>query len=114
MTARSIGRTGSNGHPSVQGAADLERAMPSLSSADHHSSPPTVVVPRDYNAAHDLIERNLVAGRAPKVAYIDDAGSYTYGQLAERVNRAAAAMTGIGLGMEERVMLCHLDTVDWP
>ena len=88
--------------------------MPSLSSADHHSSPPVVQFPRDYNAAHDLIERNLAAGRAGKVAYIDDAGSYTYGQLAERVNRAANALTGIGLGMEERVMLCHLDTIDWP
>ena len=88
--------------------------MPSHSSADHHSSPPTVIVPRDYNAAHDLIERNLVAGRAAKIAYIDDDGRYTYGQLAERVNRAADALTGIGLGMEERVMLCHLDTVDWP
>jgi len=88
--------------------------MPSLSSADHHASPPTVIVPRDYNAAHDLIERNLIAGRAAKIAYIDDAGRYTYGQLAERVNRAAGALTGIGLAMEERVMLCHLDTVDWP
>ena len=46
--------------------------MPSLSSADHHSTPPTVIVPRDYNAAHDLIERNLIAGRAAKIAYIDD------------------------------------------
>ena len=88
--------------------------MPSLSSADHHSSTPAVNVPRDYNAAHDLIERNLAAGRAGKVAYIDDAGSTTYGQLAERVNRAANALTGIGLCMEERVMLCHLDTADWP
>ena len=40
--------------------------MPSLSSADHRTSPPTVDVPRDYNAAHDLIERNLAAGRAAK------------------------------------------------
>jgi len=87
--------------------------MPPLSSADHHSSPPTVTVPRDYNAAHDLIERNLAAGRAGKTAYIDDAGSCTYGQLAERVNRAANALTGIGLAMEQRVMLCHLDTSDW-
>ncbi|OGA19318.1 MAG: 4-hydroxybenzoate--CoA ligase [Betaproteobacteria bacterium RIFCSPLOWO2_12_FULL_63_13] len=88
--------------------------MPSLSSADHHSSPPMVRFPRDYNAAHDLIERNLTGARAGKVAYIDDEGTYTYGQLAERVNRAANALTGIGLGMEERVMLCHLDTIDWP
>lgn len=88
--------------------------MPSLSSADHRTSPPAVDVPRDYNAAHDLIERNLAAGRAAKTAFIDDSGSHTYGELAERVNRAANALTGIGLDMEDRVMLCHLDTVDWP
>ena len=88
--------------------------MPSLSSADHRTSPPTVDVPRDYNAAHDLIERNLAAGRAAKTAFIDDSGSHTYGDLAERVNRAANALTGIGLDMEDRVMLCHLDSVDWP
>ena len=88
--------------------------MPSLSSADHSTSPPAVDVPRDYNAAHDLIERNLAAGRAAKIAYIDDAGSCTYGELAERVNRAANALVDIGLHMEERVLLCHLDTIDWP
>ena len=68
--------------------------MPALSSADHSVSPPIVTIPRDYNAAHDLIERNLAAGRAGKIAYIDDDGRYTYGELAERVNRAANALTG--------------------
>ena len=29
-------------------------------------------IPRDYNAAVDLIERNLRAGRGGKIAYIDD------------------------------------------
>ncbi len=80
--------------------------MPGLSSADHSVSPPRVTIPRDYNAAHDLIERNLRAGRAGKTAFIDDAGSVTYGELAERVNRAANALKGLGLGLEERIMLC--------
>ncbi len=88
--------------------------MPGLSSADHRVSPPIVSIPRDYNAAHDLIERNLAAGRTHKVAYIDDAGRCTYGELAQRVNRAAHALTGLGLEMEDRVLLCHLDTVDFP
>ena len=68
--------------------------MPSLSTADHRASPPRIHIPRDYNAAHDLIERNLAAGRAAKTAYIDDAGAYTYGDLAERVNRCANALIG--------------------
>ncbi len=88
--------------------------MPALSLADHSVSPPVIAIPRDYNAAHDLIERNLAAGRAGKVAYIDDAGRYTYGELAQRVNRAANALTGLGLEMENRIMLCHLDSIEFP
>ncbi len=87
--------------------------MAELSSADHSSTPPVVRIPRAFNGAHDLIERNLEAGRAGKVAYIDDAGRYTYAELAERVNRAASALTGQGLRAEERVMLVHLDNIDW-
>jgi benzoate-CoA ligase len=88
--------------------------MPSLSRADHRLTPPQVTIPRDYNAAHDLIERNLAAGRGSKVAYIDDGGSYSYGELAERVNRCASALVQLGIAREERVLLCLLDTVDFP
>jgi benzoate-CoA ligase len=88
--------------------------MPSLSTADHRARPPRLEIPRDYNAAHDLIERNLAAGRAGKTAYIDDAGSYTYGELAARVNRCANAFTALGMQAEERLLLCHLDTIEFP
>ena len=88
--------------------------MPQLSTADHRVSPPRVTVPRDYNAAYDLIQRNLQAGRAGKVAFIDDAGSYTYGELAERVNRFGNVLAGLGIEPESRVMLCLLDTIDFP
>ena len=36
---------------------------------------PKIAIPRDYNAATDLIGRNLAAGRAAKPAFIDDAGA---------------------------------------
>jgi len=88
--------------------------VPALSRADHSSSPPLISIPREYNAAHDLIERNLAAGRAGKLAYIDDEGAYTYGELAERINRAANTLASLGLQMESRIMLAHLDTVDFP
>ena len=88
--------------------------MSGLSSADHSVSPPRVEIPRDFNAAHDLIERNLRAGRSGKTAFIDDTGSFSYGQLAERVNRAGNALQGLGLELEDRIMLAHLDTVDFP
>src|SRR5579872_2656050 len=88
--------------------------MPSLSTAEHRTSPPRIAIPRDYNAAHDLIERNLAAGRAGKVAFIDDRGSYTYGELAERANRCANALVSLGLAREQRVLLCLHDTIDFP
>ncbi|HLS57680.1 MAG TPA: benzoate-CoA ligase family protein [Zeimonas sp.] len=88
--------------------------MAQLSSADHSVSPPRVTVPRRFNAAHDLIERNLRAGRGDRLAFIDDRGSYTYAELARRVDRFASSLAGLGLRAEDRVMLCMLDTIDWP
>ncbi|NDP41882.1 MAG: AMP-binding protein, partial [Aromatoleum sp.] len=88
--------------------------MPGLSTADHRASPPRVEIPRQYNAAHDLIERNLRAGRAAKAAFVDDAGAHTYGELAERVNRCANALVDLGIEREQRVLLCLLDTIDFP
>lgn len=88
--------------------------MPSRSSADHSVSPPSIKIPRDYNAAYDLIERNLAAGRAARIAYIDDAGQCTFGQLAERVNRFGSGLRAMGLEMEHRVLLALTDTIDFP
>jgi benzoate-CoA ligase len=88
--------------------------MTGLSSADHRGSPPILDIPREYNAAHDLIERNLRAGRHQKTAYIDDAGTYTYAELAERVDRCANALVGLGLHAEQRILLCLQDTIDFP
>jgi benzoate-CoA ligase len=68
---------------------------------------------QEYNAAIDLIERNLDA-RPEKIAYIDERGSYSFAELAGRVNRAANALTNLGLPLECRVMVCLLDTIDFP
>ena len=60
-------------------------------------------IPRDYNFAADIIDRNLKAGRADKPAYIDPRGTWTYGQLADRVARFAAVLRSLGVRREERV-----------
>src|SRR3989454_179114 len=70
-------------------------------------------LPREYNAAVDLIGRNLAAGRGGKIAYIDDAGSCTYAQLAERVDRAANALHSLSIHREERIAIAMLDSADW-
>jgi len=72
------------------------------------------LVPRDYNFAADVLQRNLAAGRANKPAYIDGSRTLTYGQLAERVARFGAALRGVGLRREERVLIALTDTIDWP
>jgi len=87
--------------------------MPGLSTADHSVSPPQVSIPRCYNAAHDLVARNLDAGRADKVAVIDDEGRYTFAALADRVDRCANALRGLGIRREERVLLCMVDGIDF-
>jgi benzoate-CoA ligase len=70
-------------------------------------------LPRTYNAAVDLVERHLAAGRGGKTAYIDDAGATTYAALAERVDRAASALRGLRLKREQRIGIAMLDSADW-
>src|SRR5689334_9747190 len=70
-------------------------------------------IPREYNAAVDLIGRNLAAGRGGKTAYIDDGGTCSYAQLGERVDRAANALVGMGIKREERIAIAMLDSADW-
>ncbi|MDD9879037.1 MAG: benzoate-CoA ligase family protein [Magnetovibrio sp.] len=67
-----------------------------------------------YNAAADLLGRNLEAGRGERIAVIDGAGPTTYAELDARANRFANALAGLGLEMEQRVVLCLHDTVDFP
>jgi benzoate-CoA ligase len=71
-------------------------------------------IPRDYNFAADILKRNLDAGRAGKLAYIDQRRGWTYGDLAERVDRFGYVLRSLGIHREERVLLCILDTIDWP
>src|SRR5438552_18329972 len=70
-------------------------------------------VPRDYNAAVDLVGRNLAAGRGSKIAYIDDTETCTYAQLAERVDRAANVLHSMDIRREERIGVAMLDSADW-
>src|SRR6516164_4900026 len=71
-------------------------------------------IPRNYNFAADIIERNLKAGRADKPVFIDPRGSWTYGQLAGRVDRFGDVLRSLGVRREERILLALLDTIDWP
>ena len=81
-------------------------------------SPPVhallAAAPREYNFAADILKRNLDAGRAGKFAFIDQRQGWTYGDLAERVERFGHVLRARGLRREERALVCLLDTIDWP
>ncbi len=71
-------------------------------------------IPRIYNFADDILCRNLKAGRAGKPAFIDPRGTWTYGQLAERVSRFGHVLRNLDIAPEDRILLCLTDTIDWP
>jgi acyl-CoA synthetase (AMP-forming)/AMP-acid ligase II len=73
-----------------------------------------IALPRAYNAATHFVDRHVAEGRGARVAFRDDAGSLTYGELAERTARVAGALRALGVEPEQRVALCMLDTVDFP
>ena len=68
--------------------------------------------PATYNFAADLFERN--AARAPKLAYADDHGRLTYGELERQSRGLAAALLAAGVRRDERVLLAMQDNNLWP
>ena len=72
------------------------------------------VLPRHFNAVSHFIDRHILEGRGDRIAVIDRDGETSYAQLADRVNRAANALHGLGLRQESRVALALLDSADYP
>ena len=67
-----------------------------------------------YNACDDLIGRNIGNGRGDKVAVIDRDGSHSYQQLQNRIDRFAQLLDDRNVERGQRIVLCLLDTVDFP
>jgi benzoate-CoA ligase len=76
------------------------------------ATPAVAPPPERFNFAQQLLAIN--EGRAAKAAFIDDAGTLSFGQLQERVQRVAAGLRALGLRREERVLLLMQDGNDWP
>lgn len=75
---------------------------------------PTVEIPDRYNAAVDLLDSNLEAGRGDKVALrTTDGGAHTYAELAAGANRVGNALAALGIEMENRVVMAVLDSPEF-
>ena len=72
-----------------------------------------IAAPGDpFNFADHLLARN--ASRPDKIAFIDDDGALSYGQLDVQARRLATALRALGVKREERVLLLMHDCNHWP
>ena len=55
--------------------------------------------PERFNVARHLLECN--AARHDRAAFVDDAGTLTYGELEDQVRRLAAGLRALGLRRED-------------
>jgi benzoate-CoA ligase family protein len=70
-------------------------------------------LPERYNVGADLLERNLTAGRANKVAIYSAAKDVTYGDLFNLACGAARELHDLGVRREERVLIAGYDSPGW-
>ncbi|MBF2761256.1 MAG: benzoate-CoA ligase family protein [Ectothiorhodospiraceae bacterium AqS1] len=84
-------------------------------SVDTDSSPARISFPRRYNAAYEFIDRHLEEGRGEKIALIEgESGkAHRYADLAQRVDRSGNALLALGVRMEDRIMICLHDGIDF-
>ena len=62
----------------------------------------------------DLFGRFRDKGWLGRTAFIDPHGSWTYAQLVERAQKFSLVLQEKGIQPGERVLMCLLDTIDWP
>ncbi len=70
-------------------------------------------LPERYNAATDLLDRNLKAGRGAKVAIHWSGPDVTYDRLFALACGAARALRDLGVRREERVLVVADDSPGW-
>jgi benzoate-CoA ligase family protein len=90
----------------VEFAAGPVMALPSGISFDRDLQ---VRLPDRFNVAVPFIDRHLAEGRGAKAAIRTRQETVTYGELAERVNRAGNALLAMGLAPGDRMLMIVKD-----
>jgi 4-hydroxybenzoate-CoA ligase len=67
-----------------------------------------------YNAAVDLVDRNVVEGRGNKAAFVDASREISFGELRDSVARVAPVLARLGVERENRIAIIVHDCVDFP
>jgi benzoate-CoA ligase family protein len=70
------------------------------------------LVPEQFNAAAFFVDRHLTDGNGGRRAFRFRGENVTYARLAERANRAGNAWRGLGVEIENRVVLILRDSPD--
>src|SRR5258706_1107038 len=64
-----------------------------------------VIAPDRFNAAEFFVDRHVAEGRGARTVFRAAGAVTTYGELAEAVSRAAHVFAGLGVEIENRVVL---------
>jgi benzoate-CoA ligase len=73
----------------------------------------TPTFPERFNMAHYFLDARIEEGRGDHVAVIDDSGRYTYREVQALANRVANTLDGMGVGVEDRVLIALFDSVEF-
>ncbi len=71
---------------------------------------PQIILPDQFNAASEFLDRNLQEGRGERPAIYYQDQTYTYTQIAELANRVGNGLRELGIEQEQRVALLLLDS----
>ncbi len=74
---------------------------------------PALEFPESYNAAADILDSTVARGFGSKPAIRTEHGDLTYSETAALANRAGNALLGLGVGMENRVLMAVLDSPEF-
>jgi benzoate-CoA ligase family protein len=72
-----------------------------------------VELPREFNAATWFVDRHVADGRAARLAIRYDGRDISYGDVATGANRCGNALRGLGVHMEQRVVLLLPDSPEF-
>jgi len=69
--------------------------------------------PERFNMAHYFLDARIEEGRGDHIAVVDDNGRYTYRQVQAMANQVGNALSAMGVGVEDRVLIALFDGVEF-